>query len=130
MAFLYSQVRSGLLWTWSPFFWLLHGPFITLSIAYHHAFNIPGAIIGLVLQPQAIDIANLPKYQYESLNDSRRIRLLYLHPGRWADKVSCHLRQISIDERPPYEALSCCWGDPTQRELLQCGDGAEAVTIN
>ncbi|OHX00304.1 HET domain containing protein [Colletotrichum incanum] len=40
-------------------------------------------------------------------------RLLSLHPGSGEDPFEAHLQIISIEDAPPYEALSYTWGKPT-----------------
>ncbi|CAM1507659.1 Fc.00g073000.m01.CDS01 [Cosmosporella sp. VM-42] len=49
---------------------------------------------------------------YSPLDKARHvIRLLVLKPGQFQDVVKCHLRAVSLDEHPSFEALSYCWGD-------------------
>lgn len=40
-------------------------------------------------------------------------RLLFLHPGSGEDPFEAHLQIVSIEDAPPYEALSYTWGKPT-----------------
>ncbi|KAK1968621.1 HET domain-containing protein [Colletotrichum sublineola] len=40
-------------------------------------------------------------------------RLLFLHPGSGEDPFEAQLQIISIENAPPYEALSYTWGTPT-----------------
>ncbi|MCJ1284487.1 hypothetical protein MMC26_003819 [Xylographa opegraphella] len=52
------------------------------------------------------------------------IRLICLYPGTGSAPIVCELNKISLDDRPPYEALSYAWGTnhSGQRILL---DGHE-----
>ena len=50
---------------------------------------------------------------YSSLNGlSFQFRLLDLSPGRWHDQLRGKLRIVSLDRKPPFEALSYTWGSP------------------
>ncbi|GKT56264.1 HET domain-containing protein [Colletotrichum tofieldiae] len=40
-------------------------------------------------------------------------RLLFLHAGSGEDPFEAHLQIVSIEDAPPYEALSYTWGKPT-----------------
>lgn len=52
-------------------------------------------------------------YAYQVLNvEQRQIRVLTLLPGNWHDPISCELEAVSLDDDPPYFALSYVWGDP------------------
>ena len=48
----------------------------------------------------------------------REIRIITLGPGEWNDRIACTLQKVSLDENPPYEALSYCWGDPKDPKKL------------
>jgi hypothetical protein len=43
-----------------------------------------------------------------------RFRLLRLDPGLWAQPLICTLRELPLDEAPPYGALSYAWNDCTR----------------
>ncbi|RSL56805.1 hypothetical protein CEP53_006678 [Fusarium sp. AF-6] len=52
-------------------------------------------------------------FQYEALDPRKReIRLLELYPGKPGSKVVTRLFNVSLDERPSFEALSYTWGPP------------------
>ena len=54
--------------------------------------------------------------------ENRQIRIIALAPGKWDDEIECSLKTVSLDDDPPYEALSYVWGDPKLRKktiLLQ-----------
>ncbi|KAF4564790.1 hypothetical protein EYR40_010961 [Pleurotus pulmonarius] len=44
-----------------------------------------------------------------------QIRLLSLHPGRQSSTLQCTLRVTSLDDKPPFTALSYTWGEPIRR---------------
>ena len=41
------------------------------------------------------------------------IRILELLPGSENEALNCRLIYVRLAEKPTYEALSYCWGDPT-----------------
>jgi hypothetical protein len=49
-------------------------------------------------------------YKYVSLSLPRAIRLLHLMPAAAGERLQCRLMEVSLDERPKYEALSYEWG--------------------
>ncbi|RSM17115.1 hypothetical protein CDV31_004008 [Fusarium ambrosium] len=52
-------------------------------------------------------------FQYEALDPRKQeIRLLELYPGKPGSKVITRLFNVSLDERPSFEALSYTWGPP------------------
>lgn len=56
--------------------------------------------------------ATLPRtsYEYRCLIYPRTIRLLVIHPSQEStSRLSCHLKVVSLDSVPPYEALSYTW---------------------
>ncbi|KAH8812124.1 heterokaryon incompatibility protein-domain-containing protein [Xylogone sp. PMI_703] len=65
---------------------------------------------------------------YEDLpvpsDNQKWTRVLFLFSGRAEDPIRCQLHTIALnDERhPTYEALSYCWGDSSQTELIQCNE--------
>ncbi|PWY63130.1 hypothetical protein BO83DRAFT_457154 [Aspergillus eucalypticola CBS 122712] len=42
----------------------------------------------------------------------RQFRLLELHPGGGEEEIRCDIHIHSLDDCPPYEAMSYTWGDP------------------
>ena len=58
---------------------------------------------------------------YQPLNrSSQDIRLLLLESGHLEDPISCSLRYVSLDrDEVKYEALSYCWGDPTNTMTIK-----------
>ncbi|KAF2491619.1 HET-domain-containing protein, partial [Lophium mytilinum] len=65
-------------------------------------------------------------YAYQALNAAtREIRVLKLHPGREADKISGELLTTVFDSRSPYDALSYQWGNPTVTKPIYLGPNEE-----
>ncbi|KAL5320197.1 hypothetical protein ACEPPN_010998 [Leptodophora sp. 'Broadleaf-Isolate-01'] len=48
------------------------------------------------------------------------IRLLELLPGRGTQPVTARLRSLPLSSVPRYEAISYCWGDPTDTKTVIC----------
>jgi hypothetical protein len=51
------------------------------------------------------------------------IRVLAVFPGAAGDPIQCQLRTVVLDNvgnAPAYEALSYCWGDHHETELISC----------
>jgi Heterokaryon incompatibility protein (HET) len=44
--------------------------------------------------------------------------------------VCCSIQTHHMADAPPYEALSYCWGDITEKACIQCGDSTMEVTTN
>ncbi|PVH83556.1 HET-domain-containing protein [Cadophora sp. DSE1049] len=73
-----------------------------------------------------------PLFTYTPLpkeNATRReIRLLTVHEGEGTE-IRCSLDIVSLDEAPPYEALSYVWGDPNRtREITLDGKSFQVTT--
>jgi Heterokaryon incompatibility protein (HET) len=64
-----------------------------------------------------------PTYQYEELpSEGRPIRFLKLLRGTSDDKICLELFTAQLESAPSYEAISYCWGDPTNlKEIICCG---------
>ena len=59
-------------------------------------------------------------YPGRPLESESHIRLLKILPGRLACSLSCELIHASIDQTPPYEAVSYVWGDPEPQNTIFC----------
>jgi hypothetical protein len=70
---------------------------------------------------------NVP-YQYQHLRGRRSIRVLELLPDRQGAPLRCHMREVSLDENPVYEAISYVWGRPDFIEQISCGDEVISIT--
>ena len=72
------------------------------------------------------------KYEYGPL-DSRRheIRLFELLPSKKKNApVEGHLRTVSLDDKPRFEALSYVWGDPRpRRKVFVHGDSRRTLLV-
>src|SRR5271170_2412568 len=73
-----------------------------------------------------------PSFHYQPLNHkAREFRLLKLLPySSFEDDVCCEIFHSSLDDHPPYEALSYVWGDPSITGQIQCNGAACPVTTN
>lgn len=60
----------------------------------------------------------------------RNIRLLQLGSGSDDALLECQPIEASIDETPPYEALSYVWGDASITEPIVCIDEIVQITTN
>ena len=72
-----------------------------------------------------------PGIHYSPLDTTRRsIRTLQLLPGRWLDPINCTVHTVSLDDNPPFDALSYVWGDPTDTLPIQVGSSPFHATKN
>jgi hypothetical protein len=55
---------------------------------------------------------------------------LHIHPGHTTSVLECHLTAHSVDNHPPFEALSYTWGDLTDICRISCDGKSIAVTSN
>lgn len=69
-------------------------------------------------------------YQYQSLwndkTDVFSIRLVVLSVGRKTEEITCSIIHRKLNERPPFEAVSYCWGDTASKSHIIC-DGKELL---
>ncbi|KAH6850650.1 heterokaryon incompatibility protein-domain-containing protein [Chaetomium sp. MPI-CAGE-AT-0009] len=66
-------------------------------------------------------------YQYERLTHDDEIRLLYLKPGS-GDDIHFTLYPVRLGDKPSYEAISYCWGDPNDTQMVYCDGKPLPVT--
>lgn len=78
---------------------------------------------------RAADVVQTRSYKYVPLQTGG-IRLLDLHPGRYADPVHCTLRDVALTDKPAYESLSYCWGTNGAENAVHLRDGQISVTRN
>jgi hypothetical protein len=73
----------------------------------------------------------MERYTYHPLPPGeRRIPLLQLLPGSGSDYIQCDIINYTINVGRPfgmYEALSYCWGDPSNPRRIQVKDQGEAA---
>ena len=62
----------------------------------------------------------MKKYQYGPLTPSRQIRLLRLYAGAEAYELCGELMHISLEETPPFTALSYAWGESQPQKAILC----------
>lgn len=59
------------------------------------------------------------------------IRILVLLPDKSPSGiVRCELEEVSLDEKPLYEAISYCWGDSAMTRFIICNGSLLQVTVN
>jgi Heterokaryon incompatibility protein (HET) len=70
--------------------------------------------------------------RYAPLTPDRLIiRVLVLLPDKSPSGiVRCELKEVSLDEKPLYEAISYCWGDPAMTRFIICNGSQLQVTVN
>ncbi|KAL2017902.1 hypothetical protein VTK56DRAFT_1558 [Thermocarpiscus australiensis] len=72
-----------------------------------------------------------PPYIYQPLTQPDSIRLLRLQPGTPdSEHVHFTLYAARLDDRPSYEAISYCWGDPTDTRIVFCAHKVLHVTAS
>ncbi|KAL0936051.1 heterokaryon incompatibility protein [Colletotrichum truncatum] len=76
------------------------------------------------------DAMDLEQYQYDKLPPGRWFRQLHILPGQPEDPLLCSLVTVSLDEAPPYKALSYVWGDPTKTASVICSEFQREITIS
>src|SRR5437667_12298494 len=64
----------------------------------------------------------MESYVYEKLPIERSIRLLRLHPGSSVGRIRVSLRVVSLDEYPPYCAISYTWNGTTRTNVVECDE--------
>lgn len=83
------------------------------------------------LTQHVISMANpVTLFHYDPIVGDNTIRILEIRPGSGIDLVFCRLRTVRLSEKPRYQALSYCWGDPTFNQLIQCNEKPFAITTN
>ncbi|KAK4451054.1 heterokaryon incompatibility protein-domain-containing protein [Podospora aff. communis PSN243] len=72
------------------------------------------------------------RYTYTPLKgDGQRFRLVALSAAhRSSCQVQCNIVTYELNDHPPYEALSYCWGGLTNQKTIMCGGYALGVTEN
>lgn len=71
-------------------------------------------------------------YTYKPLSPDENdgIRLLHLEPGTGDDAIRFTLRPVRLSQAPTHEALSYCWGDPTDTVDVLCDGKHMSITAN
>ncbi|KAH8777998.1 heterokaryon incompatibility protein-domain-containing protein [Hyaloscypha finlandica] len=57
-------------------------------------------------------------YQAVPLDSKTSTRFLTLHHGSGEDAIKCSLTTVDLETKPPYKALSYCWGSPHNAKQL------------
>ncbi|PMD63545.1 HET-domain-containing protein [Hyaloscypha bicolor E] len=71
-------------------------------------------------------------YQYQPIDPKDEIRILIVSPPASSDPTTIHgeLFTAKRSDKPPYEALSYCWGAEVFPEMLHLPGGVLAITDN
>ncbi|KAH8753475.1 heterokaryon incompatibility protein-domain-containing protein [Hyaloscypha finlandica] len=71
-------------------------------------------------------------YQYQPIEPKGEIRILIVSPPASSDPTTIHgeLFTAKLSDKPPYEALSYCWGADVFPETLHLPGGVLAITDN
>lgn len=70
------------------------------------------------------------KYAFQPLKATSHIRVLILQPGEDGEMVRCSLKEMDLDSKPQYEALSYCWGESSDGRVILCQGLRMTVTEN
>ncbi len=74
---------------------------------------------------------NGPTFDYQPLSaNSKEIRLALIQPEIDSPDINCSLEHAFLGERPPYEALSYNWGDPSDTVDIKLNGHPFPVTRN
>ncbi|KAH7130054.1 heterokaryon incompatibility protein-domain-containing protein [Dendryphion nanum] len=65
-------------------------------------------------------VHELESYIYDKLKSEKSIRVLELCPGRSDDIIQCRLRDVELNEKLQYKALSYTWGSLTDKSYVLC----------
>jgi hypothetical protein len=82
------------------------------------------------LNYDVIEHENEEPFRYTPLDPGHWFRILRLLPGNFEDPIQCELIPTKLDEAPPYEPLSYCWGDPKDKRPIICHGRRLEITIN
>ena len=77
-----------------------------------------------------ISLRSSAPYTHEPLPEGKWIRLLRLGPGVSDDPICCELTATALEEAPPYEPISYCWGDPNDTPKFLCHGQPFSVTLS
>jgi hypothetical protein len=73
---------------------------------------------------------NLRQNIYLPLRPPASFRVLELQPGYHSNPIHCKLVNTSLEEAPNYEALSYCWGDLEDTQIINCNGRSFPITSN
>jgi len=79
---------------------------------------------------QHIGLRSSAPYTHEPLPEGKWIRLLHLEPGVSDDPICCELIATALEDAPPYETISYCWGNPSDTRTILCHDQPFSVTVS
>jgi hypothetical protein len=87
----------------------------------------PSASLNPNPSPKKRDHSIAP-YEYHRLQCSTSIRVLELLPDKQGAPLRCHMRDVSLDDVPDYEAVSYVWGPPDFVKQILCDDEIIPIT--
>lgn len=65
---------------------------------------------------------------YSPLAKDKSFRLLAIRPGSFDEDIQCTLHHCTLDkERRPFETISYCWGDPSERATINVNELSVSV---
>ena len=65
-----------------------------------------------------------PEYPGLPLDLEDEFRLVEIQPGKPDDAICCHLFTARVSDKPKYEALSYTWGNPDDKQTIECKGAA------
>ncbi|KAL9110912.1 MAG: hypothetical protein Q9227_004527 [Pyrenula ochraceoflavens] len=69
-------------------------------------------------------------YQCNELSAGEFIRLFILQPGNGKEPLKCSIRTFSLEETPPFEAISYVWGNPERKNNILVDGHILKITDN
>lgn len=78
----------------------------------------------------AEEVERRKRYQHQPLKHQSSIRLARLLPGTFNTPVSIQLIEVSLENPPPYKALSYVWGSPVGNIPVSCHGQELLITEN
>ncbi|KAF2189890.1 hypothetical protein K469DRAFT_49887 [Zopfia rhizophila CBS 207.26] len=67
---------------------------------------------------------------YSTLTGNKSFRLLYLYSHKRSSRIRCRLMHVSLEDHPPYEALSYEWKKHEGLTDILCESSTIEVTLN
>jgi hypothetical protein len=128
--FSYRSARGRLVAIWAAITFLIRLTFHIIFLRVLALSRAPSSIFEKLQAHSSIKFEELPDYQYEPLSGPTEIRILLLHPGHKYDDISCDLKNISLDNRCEYEAISYAWGEASKMHCIRCDNAVIKVRQN
>jgi len=101
----------------------------SLHTCHLHAVGDP--VVTHALLPATLAMSSTMNFRHDPLPDSQsHIRLLKLLNGEANEQIVCQLTTWSMQDAPPYYALSYTWGDPKDTAQIEIDGRTAIVTAN